>query len=46
MPVRIFAKLEMAFNYDALYTVELQWLEYLWDPVNLFQVWVVRATEG
>ena len=28
------------------YTVELQWLEHLWDHGNLFETWVVRATEG
>ena len=27
-------------------TVELQWLEHLWDHGNLFEIWVVRATEG
>ena len=27
-------------------TVELQWLEHLWDNGNLFETWVVRATEG
>ena len=27
-------------------TVELQWLEHLWDHGNLFETWVVRATEG
>ena len=25
--------------------VELQWLEHLWDHRNLFEIWVVRATE-
>ena len=29
-----------------LITVELQWLEHLWDHGNLFETWVVRATEG
>ena len=28
------------------YTVELQWLEYLWDHGNLFEIWIVLATEG
>ena len=28
------------------YTVELQWLEHRWDHGNLFEIWVVRATEG
>ena len=23
----------------------LQWLEYLWDPENLFKTWIVRSTE-
>ena len=27
-------------------TVEPQWLEHLWNHGNLFQIWVVRATEG
>ena len=27
-------------------TVEPQWLEHLWDHGNLFEIWVVRATEG
>ena len=26
--------------------VELQWLEHLWDHENLFEKWVVWATEG
>ena len=29
-----------------LHTVELQWLEHLWDHGNLFEIWVVRVTEG
>ena len=28
------------------YTVELQWLEHLWDYENLFETRVVRAIEG
>ena len=27
-------------------TVELQWLEHLWDHGKVFEPWVVRATEG
>ena len=27
-------------------TVELQRLQQLWDRRNLFEIWVVRATEG
>ena len=27
-------------------TVELQWLEHLWDHRKLFETWGVRATEG
>ena len=27
-------------------TVELQWLEHLWDHRKLFETLVVRATEG
>ena len=26
-------------------TVELQWLEHLWDYENMFETWVVRANE-
>ena len=29
-----------------IYTVELQWLEHLWDHENLFETGVVRANEG
>ena len=29
-----------------LYTVELQWLEHLWDYENKFEPGVVRANEG
>ena len=29
-----------------LYTVELQWLEHLWDHENLFETGIVRASEG
>ena len=27
-------------------TVELQWLEHLWDHKIFFETWVVRATDG
>ena len=27
------------------YTVELQWLEHLWDHEIMFETWVVRASE-
>ena len=27
-------------------TVELQWLEHLWDHGKVFESWVVRANEG
>ena len=27
-------------------TVKPQWLKHLWDHGNLFETWVVRATEG
>ena len=30
----------------AVITVELQWLEHLWDYENLFEAGVVRAIEG
>ena len=29
-----------------LYTVELQWLEHLWEYENEFETGVVRANEG
>ena len=29
-----------------VHTVEPQWLEHLWDHGNLFETWVVQATEG
>ena len=28
-----------------LSTVELQWLEHVWDHENMFETWVVRAKE-
>ena len=31
---------------NKLSTVELQWLEHLWDHENLFGTGVVRANEG
>ena len=33
-------------NHKKLNTVELQWLEHLWDHKNLFETGVVRANEG
>ena len=27
-------------------TAKFQWLEQLWDHGDLFEIWVVRATEG
>ena len=33
-------------TYGLLYTVESQQLEHLWDSENLFEIWVVRVTEG
>ena len=30
----------------SVYTVELRWLEHLWDHRKLFETWVVRPTEG
>ena len=30
---------------EILYTVELQWLEHLWDHENMFETRVVRANE-
>ena len=29
-----------------IFTVDLQWLEHVWDRGNVFEIWVVRATEG
>ena len=34
------------FCSDFRTTVEPQWLEPLWDHGNLFETWVVEATEG
>ena len=33
-------------NFEFAITVEPQCLEPLWDNGNLFETWVVRATEG
>ena len=33
-------------NDDKQITVELQWLEHLWDHGKLFEPWVVRANES
>ena len=33
------------WNIFSLYTVELQWLEHLWNHKNKFDTWVVRADE-
>ena len=30
----------------AAYTVELQWLEHLWDHGKVFEPWEVRDNEG
>ena len=38
----IFQFLEVKFSI----TVELKWLQHLWDHGNLFEIGVVRATEG
>ena len=32
--------------HENITTVESQWLEHLWDYGNVFETWVVRATEG
>ena len=32
--------------YVKITTVELQWLEHLWNHENMFETWVVRASEG
>ena len=29
-----------------VFTVEPQWLKHFWDHVHLFEIWVVRTTEG
>ena len=34
----------MQSNYF-IHTVELRWLEHLWDHRILFETWVVRATD-
>ena len=33
-------------NFGLLSTVELQWLEHLWDHENIFERGVVRGNEG
>ena len=33
-------------EYITEHTVELQWLEHLWDYENLFETGVVRVIEG
>ena len=35
-----------SYWHSSAYTVKLQWLEHLWDCGNLFEIWVVRDTEG
>ena len=30
---------------NIIFTVELQWLEHLWNHENMFETWVVRANE-
>ena len=30
---------------DSGYTVELQWLEHLWDHENMFEIGEIRANE-
>ena len=46
----VYAESEKQFNWlnhvFVQNTVELQWLEHLWDHGNSFETWVVRATEG
>ena len=32
--------------YNGKELVEPQWLEYLWDHGNLFEIEIIRATEG
>ena len=34
------------YEKPVLYTVELQWLEHLWDYENMFETGVIRAIEG
>ena len=44
----VFRKGDMAFltgNTFVLSTVEVQWLEYLWNHKNMFETGVVRAYE-
>ena len=38
--------LYIGYFFTCHYTVELQWLEHLWDRENLFEAWVIRATAG
>ena len=38
-------RLERKLRFSATDTVELQWLEHLWDHENMFETGVVRANE-
>ena len=42
-----FAVLDRSLNIlrSLHFTVELQWLEHLWNNGNLFEIWIVQATE-
>ena len=49
VPVIISANRSKTFplsEFGFIRTVESQWLEQFWDHRNLFEIWVVRATEG
>ena len=35
----------MVNNFAVPYTVEIQWLEHLWDHENMFETRVIRANE-
>ena len=42
----IASDIDFTMKQSTVYTVELQWLEQLWDHRKLFETWVVQATEG
>ena len=44
LPVREEIVVELWFNVT-VNTVELQWLEHIWDHENMFKTGVVRASE-
>ena len=46
--VRLYPRYVFEWKAHIIYdnTVEPQWLKHVWDQGHLFELWVVRATEG